>query len=196
MNQKKYLIVGLGNPGEGFQNTPHNIGWKTVEALAKERDCNFKNNKNILGKFCHFSKNEEVVYLLLPETYMNRSGFSVKTALQYWRITINQLLVVQDDSDMPLGKIKFSFDQSFGGHKGIQSITTALGSQKFTRLKIGVRPPHLPQGGKKHVKAEKFILSKLPADKENTIANIGKEAISYWTDEGLAKAMSKYNSGQ
>lgn len=191
--QDKYLIVGLGNSGQEFVGTPHNIGWRVVEALAKEYDCHFKNNKAIAGKFCQFDYAEQKIFLLLPETYMNKSGLSVKSALQYWEIGINDLLVVQDDSDIHLEKIKLGFDQSSGGHKGLQSIITTLGSQKFARLKIGVRPPQLAQSGKKYVKAEKFILKKLPPNHEGEIVNLAKEAVFSWVDVGLAKTMSKYN---
>lgn len=196
MNQQvndKYLIVGLGNPDLEFKNTPHNVGFSAVEKIAEEQNASWKKTKAIFGSIAKFPLENKEIVLLKPGTYMNRSGLAARSAFRYWDIDINNLLVVQDDSDMHLGKIKFSSNQSSGGHKGLESIITALGSQKFARLKIGVRPPHLLQGGKKHVKAERFILKKLPADQERSVTGLAKEAIICWIAEGIERAMNKYN---
>ena len=191
--REKSLVVGLGNPGAEFQDTPHNIGWQVVENYADGCGSPFKRDKFVHGKVAKTLKSGQDVFSLLPETYMNRVGLAVKSALQHWKIGINGLLVVQDDSDIPLGKIKFSFDQNSGGHKGVESIIRALGNKSFARLKIGIRPSRLPQGGKRHVKAEDFILRKMDAGSRKSITYKAKEAVRCWIAEGTTMAMNRYN---
>jgi len=191
---KKYLIVGLGNPGKEFQDTPHNVGWVVISDIAGEQNITLEQTKPLFGEMAKFDKGKTEVILLLPTTYMNKSGLAVKSALKWWKVPLRNLLVVQDDSDLILGRLKIGYNQSAGGHKGVESIIQALKSQEFARLRLGIRPQSLPQGGKKHVKAEKFILRRLPDNWQKDIAKTAKEAAYYWLEEGLGKAMSKYNA--
>ena len=125
---------------------------------------------------------------------MNKSGLAVKNALRFWKIDPNNLLVIQDDSDIELGRLKISFGQSHGGHKGLASIIQALESSQFSRLKIGARPEFLKRNvAGKHVKAEKFILRSFPKKWQEIVSAEGKEAVYLWLESSLAKAMSKYN---
>lgn len=190
---KKFLIVGLGNPGKEFENTPHNIGWQVVFSVAAEHKVNFEQSKKLFGQYAKTVVSKDEAILVMPTAYMNKSGLAVKNALKWWKIPLRNLLVVHDDSDQFLGKLKIRFDQSAGGHKGVESIIQALGSQQFSRLKLGIRPQNLPQGGKKHVKAEKFILRPLPENAQLEISKLGQAAVNDWIKNGLAYAMNKYN---
>ncbi|MBM3256497.1 MAG: aminoacyl-tRNA hydrolase [Candidatus Moranbacteria bacterium] len=191
--EKRYLVVGLGNPGKEFQNTPHNIGRQTIFFLAQQEAVLLKKSEKAYGLIGKYANSDRETFLLLPETFMNKSGLALKSALSYYKIRPMNLLVVQDDSDMELGKIKISFDQNSGGHRGIASIIQSLGSKKFARLKIGIRPVYCPQGGKRHTKAEKFIMRKMTAKTQDTITKIAKEAVKSWIVEGTAGTMNKYN---
>jgi len=190
----KFLIVGLGNPDPEYANTLHNVGYNTVNHIAQKQGTAWKNSKAVWSEMAKFDINGGEVILLKPVTYMNKSGLAVASALKFWKIGLGNLLVVQDDSDQALGRMKIGFDQSSGGHKGLDSIIQAVGGKKFARLKIGVRPDGLPQGGKRHVKAEKFILRPYPQELLDKIAQTGAEAALYWFDNGLSKTMSKYNT--
>jgi len=188
----KYLIVGLGNPDPEYAHTLHNVGYNTVNQMAEDRGISWKKSKAVWGETAKFDIGGGEVILLKPVTYMNKSGLSVNSALKFWKVNRNRLLVVQDDSDLAMGRLKIGFDQGSGGHRGLISIIQAIG-QKFTRLKIGVRPGELPQGGKHHVKAEKFILRPYSQELLAKIAQTGAEAAGFWLENGLAKARSKYN---
>jgi len=190
---KKYLVVGLGNPDPEFEKTLHNVGFGVLNEIIEDQKSNWKKTKAVSGEMAKVDIRGKEVILLKPLTYMNRSGLAVKNALNFWKISLNNLLIVQDDSDIEMGRLKIGYDQSSGGHKGLESIIQALGSQKFTRVKIGVRPSNLTQNGKTYVKAEKFILRPYPKDKLEPICQAGADAVCFWLENGLAKAMSEYN---
>lgn len=194
VKNKRCLVVGLGNPDPEFNNTLHNVGFKTVDKIAEDQRITWKKSKAVVGDIAKFNYQDKEIVLLKPLTYMNKSGIAVKNSLNYWKISLNNLLIVQDDSDVEMGRLKIGYDQSSGGHKGLESIIQAVGGQKFTRLKIGVRPAHLAQGGKTHIKAEKFILRPYPKEKLASISQEGMSAVYFWLENGLAKTMSKYNA--
>jgi len=135
-----YLIVGLGNPGEEFNVTPHNIGFAVLDRIVKEREGHWKKVKSVFGEAFSFESAVGNIILLKPQTYMNKSGLAVRSALRFWKIGLENLVVVQDDADIEIGRLKIGYDQSSGGHKGLESIIQALGSQKFSRIRLGVRP--------------------------------------------------------
>jgi len=188
----RFLIVGLGNPDHEYANTLHNVGYNTVNQIAQNQGIVWKNSKAVWGEMAKFDINGGEVILLKPATYMNKSGLAVNSALKFWKIELSHLLIVQDDSDLAMGKLKIGFDQGSGGHKGLASIIQSIG-QKFARLKIGVRPKNLPQGGKTHVKAEKFILRPYPQVLLEKIAKNSAEVAGFWQEHGLGQAMSKFN---
>lgn len=128
------LVVGLGNPGREYVNTRHNIGFGLLDYIVKEE---FSDEKfNALYKIVNI--NDEKVILVKPLTYMNLSGESVIKFVNYYKINLNDILVIQDDLDMNLGKIKFVFNSSSGGHNGIKSIESKFNSKCYLRLKIGI----------------------------------------------------------
>lgn len=190
---KKLLIVGLGNPDQEYENTLHNVGFRVLDGIAEDQGLSWKKIKPAQGETVNFVLNDREAALLKPLTYMNKSGLSVKNALSFWKINLNNLLIVQDDSDILVGKLKVAFDQSSGGHKGLESIIQALKSQKFSRIKLGVRAENL-SSAKNHIKAEKFILRPQSKTLLDNISSSGKEAVYSWIEHGLAKTMTEFNS--
>jgi PTH1 family peptidyl-tRNA hydrolase len=144
------LIVGLGNPGKKYQKTRHNIGFRIIDSL------DFAQDKGIT--------------LLKPRTYMNQSGKEVKKVIENWKLKIENLVVVHDDIDLPLGTIRINKNISSAGHKGVQSIIDELRTKNFTRIRIGI----LPKTGKPQ-NVEKFVLQKFTKEEEKIIKKVIKK---------------------
>lgn len=136
------LLVGLGNPGPKFEQTPHNIGFELVTEFAKRNSGDsFRLLKSVQGEVCTVVVNTMKVHILKPMTYMNISGTSVKSALRHFNLQKEALLVVTDDISMDLGRCRIRPKGSAGGHNGLKSIEKSLGSQDYARLKVGVGIP-------------------------------------------------------
>jgi len=157
------LIVGLGNPGKKYQKTRHNVGFRVIDALKDEIS-------------------DKDVILLKPDTFMNNSGRTVKKISQKSKVKSQNLIVIHDDIDLPLGTIRVSKNSSSAGHKGVQSIIDELGTQNFTRIRIGIRPLLLRQaclparqgfGGR----AQDFVLENFTKQEEKKIKEIIKKAV-------------------
>lgn len=158
------LIVGLGNPGKEYNNTRHNIGFDVIDLLAKKYNLSFKENKKFNALECYFNLNGEKVMFIKPLTYMNLSGNSVSLYVNYYNIDLSDILIIQDDLDMVLGKIRFVFDSSSGGHNGIKDIISKLGSQKFSRLKIGI-------SNDKNIDTKDYVLGRFSNDENIILSN-------------------------
>ena len=143
-----YTIVGLGNPGEEYKNTRHNVGRIILEVFRKANDLpDFETDKKLKAMVSagQMSNVKRRVSLVFPETFMNKSGDSVKQLIKSKKAA-GELVVVHDDLDIPLGKYKISFNKSSGGHEGVESIIRAVKTQAFTRIRIGISP--ITSGGK------------------------------------------------
>lgn len=138
----EWLIVGLGNPGLEYARTRHNVGWRAADRLAELAGVKIDRAKfRGLCRTCQLDGHK--VLLLKPETYMNNSGESVQLAAMYYRIPLDHILVLSDDISLPVGRIRVRAEGSAGGHNGLKSIISHLGSQSFPRVKIGVgAKPH------------------------------------------------------
>ena len=132
----KYLIVGLGNPGSKYEETRHNIGFKVVEAFAKECNTNFEGKK--LGDLALAKYKGRQIYLLKPNTFMNLSGKAVNYWLQSEKIPIENLLIITDDIALPFGKLRMKGKGSDGGHNGLKDIQATLNTTDYARLRFGV----------------------------------------------------------
>jgi len=137
---KNYLIVGLGNPGEKFENTRHNIGFALLDRLAAEKEVSFSNEKKHQSLVASFSEGDAKIILVKPQTFMNKSGLAIQSVIKYYDIEKNNLLVVHDDADLFFGKMKLSESSGAAGHRGVLSAIKNLGDQNFSRLRIGIRP--------------------------------------------------------
>ena len=143
------LLVGLGNPGTEYEKTRHNVGFMVLEEIARKNNCSFRESKKLFGRTCEYGSGIEKTRLLMPNTYMNESGKSVRSAKDWFNFQNNQLIVLVDDMDLPLGKIRVRSKGSSGGHNGLKSIINHLGTAEFKRLKIGIGAPSNDQKERK-----------------------------------------------
>ncbi len=143
------LLVGLGNPGTEYDKTRHNVGFMVLEEIARKNNCIFRESKKLFGKTCEYGTGIEKTRLLMPNTYMNESGKSVRSATDWFDFEKSQLIVLADDMDLPLGKIRVRSKGSSGGHNGLKSIINHLGTTEFKRLKIGIGAPSNVQKDRK-----------------------------------------------
>ena len=186
------LIVGLGNPEPKYDRTRHNIGFDAVDTLAKAWQMSWKENKRFQGLFCEgVSPYGNKIRLLKPLTYMNRSGQAVRAVTDWYKISSHSVLVVYDDMDLPVGRLRIRLSGSAGGHNGMKSIISHLGSQKFPRLRIGI--------GKSDRKKQTIshVLGKFSKEETVVIEEVlylSVKAVECSLKEGIEKAMSLYNS--
>jgi PTH1 family peptidyl-tRNA hydrolase len=189
------LIVGLGNPGRHYANNRHNTGFMCLNHFAKMQDIRFdkKQGRARIGTG-EVAGNRVVV--AKPQIYMNLSGQSVSLLVKKFDITLDDLLVIQDDLDLPLGKIRIRRGGGPAGHKGVDSIITCLGSQDFSRIRIGIGRPTEPFAEISEVDIIAYVLSDFAPEEKRTIAQVipkVSEAILCLLTEGLEAAMNKYN---
>jgi PTH1 family peptidyl-tRNA hydrolase len=184
------LIVGLGNPGSAYAGTRHNIGFRCVSWFARLQSISLDHQQCRARVGVGWVAGREVV-VAKPRTYMNASGESVRLLMKKHGVSLEDLIVVHDDMDLPLGKIRLRPGGSSGGHKGIDSIIASLGSQDFARIKVGVGHP---TGERDEV--VDHVLSGFARDEGETIKEaISKvvEALSYLLAEGIDAAMNRFN---
>lgn len=135
------MIVGLGNPGSKYEKTKHNIGFMAIDNIVNNLDVTFTDDKNFKAQIGSTFINHEKVYFVKPTTFMNNSGIAVKALLTYYNIDITDLIVIYDDLDMEVSKLRLRSKGSAGGHNGIKSIIAHIGTQEFNRIKVGIGRP-------------------------------------------------------
>ena len=185
------LIVGLGNPGEKYTETKHNVGFMLVDKMCKELDLKFTTDKIFQADISSTFINGEKVYFVKPTTFMNESGKAVQALLTYYGLDIEDLLVIYDDLDMEVGKIRLRSKGSAGGHNGIKSIIKHIRSQEFKRIKIGIGRP------KEGMTVIHHVLGKFDKDDYIMILNTLNKvdnAVNYYLQSGnFEQTMQKYN---
>ncbi|MDJ0593001.1 MAG: aminoacyl-tRNA hydrolase [Pleurocapsa sp. MO_226.B13] len=184
------LIVGLGNPEPKYDRTRHNIGFSAVDELAKIWQLELKENKRYQGSFAEGVVRGKKIRLLKPLTYMNRSGQSVRAVTDWYKIDPQSVLVIYDDMDLPVGRLRMRLTGSAGGHNGMKSIIAHLGIKEFPRLRIGIGK----SDGKKQTVSH--VLGKFSPPEAKTIEEvlqIAIAAIEFSLKEGIEKSMSRYN---
>ena len=192
------LVVGLGNPGKEYENSRHNTGWIMLDfILGKKADWKPANGIKLL--YYKDSIAGKPVEYIKPTTFMNNSGVAVAFVKDKHKLNLKDIVVIYDDVDLPLGKIKISFDRSSGGHNGLESIIKKLKSREFIRIRIGISF-ETPAGKLRKPKGEKAMLNFLLGEyKEKELAELKKlskkvaEAIEVIFSENKEKAMSLYN---
>ena len=176
-SDKLKLLVGLGNPGDSYLKTRHNVGFMVLEEIAKQNNCIFRESKKLYGRTCEIGSGIHKKRLLMPSTYMNDSGKSVRTAKEWFNLENHQFIVLVDDMDLPLGKIRIRSKGSAGGHNGLKSIINHLGTSEFKRLKIGIgSPSETPEERKS--KTISHVLGKFSKEEFIILNFIIKEIIS------------------
>ena len=184
------LIVGLGNPGAEYKGTRHNAGFAVVDLLASHLEATWKNDAKRFAQVATATVNGDTMILIKPETFMNESGRAVRATMSQRKIKPEDTLIIHDDMDLPVGRLKFTVGGGAGGHNGVADIQERLGADNVARVKIGIGRPTgrtLP---------EKWVLGK-PRGKEREEIEITIEkacdAALDWMTLGIAKAMNKWN---
>jgi len=140
------FLIGLGNPGKKFSKSRHNIGFSLLEILARKYNSNFLLKDKLKCSMSEFKINDSTYRLFLPNTFMNNSGDAVRAIVDWYKINLDQIFVIVDDKDLPLGKIRFRKKGSSGGHNGLKSIIEKLQTHNFNRIRIGIGTPQSLQG--------------------------------------------------
>ncbi len=185
-----WLIVGLGNPGKQYENTRHNCGFRALDTLAQKLSCKIDKSK-FQGLYGQVQYNGTKLFLLKPMTFMNLSGRSLLQLSAYFSIPPQRIIVIFDDISLPLGKLRIRGDGSAGGHNGIKSIISELGSQEFPRIKIGV-------GAKAHPEQDlaDWVLSSFTKEEDKLLTAAlerSAEAALCIIDRGVSTAANGYN---
>lgn len=182
------LIIGLGNPGKEYENTRHNTGFMVLDCLSKKLNVDINQNK-FKGLYVKTKYKGEDVILLKPQTYMNLSGESVRQVMDFFKIAQEDILVVYDDLDMPVGKLRLRQNGSAGGHNGIKNIILHTGSQNFNRIRVGI-------DRSKVIKVVDYVLARFTKDEQTYIEegiDKASDAIIDYLEYGFNHAMNKYN---
>jgi len=186
-----HLIVGLGNPGIQYALTRHNFGFMVLDELSEMLKIKFAPGKEnyFIGEGSYHSKK---VILAKPTTYMNNSGYAVKNLINKFQVNLSKLIIVVDDLHLKLGTIRLRMKGSDGGNKGLKSIINLLHTQQFPRLRLGTKTDIIDN----HVE---FVLSEFSKEEipiVKTVISRAIEALCTWIDEGIYKAMDKFNNYQ
>ena len=182
-----FLIVGLGNPGREYENTRHNIGFAAIDVIAEKYNIDINRTK-FKGEYGEGFINGNKVILLKPYTFMNLSGESVREAIDFYKLTEEQVLIIYDDISLELGRLRIREKGSAGGHNGIKSIINHMGTDVFTRIKIGVGAP---KGDLVNHVLGKFSKEEVNILKQTLYAVT--EATADIIDNGAKDAMNKFN---
>lgn len=219
------LIVGLGNPGEKYEGTRHNLGFMVAEEVGKRLGAvgdSWKLEKKFkaevfeltyqkpgtspVGEFANRFLNREIfslketeqIFLVKPQTFMNNSGQAVKKISDYYKISLADVIVVHDDIDLPLGKIKIRLGGSAGGHHGVESVIGSLGDDKFLRVRLGIGTLHSQRSerDRQHSDTEHFVLELFATSEKAKVKQLIKrsqQAIESIIESGLEAAQNQYN---
>ena len=182
------LIVGLGNPGNVYKNTRHNIGFMVLDKIANKLNESF-NKENFSGKYFMTNINEEKIIFLKPQKYMNLSGEVVRDFVSYYKINLSDIIIVVDDLDLPTGKIRLRTHGSSGGHNGLKNIFSNLGTDNIKRIKIGI-------SNTKNIDTKDYVLGNIKSGEkkliDDTILKVSDIIIETITSD-FDKLMAKYN---
>jgi len=184
------MVVGLGNPGREYAAHRHNIGFRVVDALARAHGVAFTRRKGAKARVAEARVSDCPVLLAKPQTFMNLSGQAVVRLSRAHAILPEQILVVFDDLDLPLGRLRLRPEGGSGGHKGMRSIIDALGTQAFPRLRVGIDRP--PNG----VDPTEYVLQPFSRDEQILVAEVVERAaaaVECWLEEGILVAMDRFN---
>ncbi|MBU1031530.1 aminoacyl-tRNA hydrolase [Patescibacteria group bacterium] len=188
------LIVGLGNPGEKYAQVRHNLGFRVVDELAesvKGQGESWKKEDKFKSEILNFTLNASPLTLVKPQTYMNNSGMAVRQLADYFKIATEDIIIIHDEMDLPLGKIKVRLGGAAAGHHGVESIIKTLGTDQFIRVRLGVEPL---EGFIRQ--PEKFVLEQFIPKEKPKVKHMIKQAVKaleILLEKGLDSAQNQYN---
>lgn len=185
------LIIGLGNPGDRYAETKHNVGFMLVDKIVKREGIHFTHDKIFQAEIATTFINGEKIYFVKPTTFMNESGKAVHALLTYYGLEVSDILVIYDDLDMTVGKIRFRHKGSAGGHNGIKSIIKYLGTQEFDRIKVGIGRPKQGMTVVQHVLSQFDTEDRIAL--ELTLDKLDKAVNFYLEEDDLDTIMRKFN---
>ncbi len=183
------LIAGLGNPGKQYEDTRHNVGFKVIDKLCEKWGLTLNKTK-FNGLYAKEMINGKKVILLKPLTYMNLSGEAISPLMDYYKIPAENLLVIYDELDLPVGKIRLRFKGSAGGHNGLKSIIKHIGTEEFKRIRIGISRPPEGRSVVDHVLG-KFTQEEQPVI--NEMIEKSADAAAMWLEKPFLEVMNMYN---
>ena len=192
------LLVGLGNPGSKFKETRHNVGFMVLQKYASNENTKFFKAKKLFGELAELGVGKDKKRLLMPNTFMNDSGKSIKSTLQWFDIGINQLLILVDDMDLPLGTFRLRRKGGSGGHKGLQSTILHLGTENFCRLRIGIGAPS-NDFNERRIKTNSYVLGKFSSEETKIVKKVIDKIIyclKLIDEHGLDIATNEINSSK
>lgn len=189
-------MVGLGNPGEKYASTRHNVGFMALELLTTREGGRFKPMSKLQGDLADVGSGSDRLRLLMPQTYMNDSGRSIRAALDWFDLEIDQLIVLVDDMDLPLGRLRLRASGGAGGHNGLKSTIQHLGTQDFARLRIGIGAPgRNPE--ERRARTVSHVLGQFNRSEEPLLQNVLREVLSgldHIQRQGLDRAGNAINA--
>ena len=199
MNEK--YIVGLGNPGKEYKNNRHNIGFLILEYLTNKYESKFTLKNKLKSRFSEFKINNLTYRLFLPNTFMNKSGEAVKAIVDWYKLDLDQLFIIVDDIDLPVGRIRYRKKGGSGGHNGLKNIIENLHTQNFNRIRIGIGSPKTIQKSSNyntisHVLGNISSEEKLILDKVYLKINKSLEQLNTRTEDFIMSDLNSFNKGE
>ena len=170
-------LIGLGNPGEKYSNSRHNIGFLLLENLSKKYKSNFLLKDKLKSNCSEFKINDSTYRLFLPNTYMNNSGDAVRAIVDWYKVNLDQIFIIVDDKDLPLGKIRFRKKGSSGGHNGLKSIIEKLQTDNFNRIRIGIGSPPPSITGTNNLNTISHVLGNISIEEKSILDKVYKRII-------------------
>ena len=191
-----WFIVGLGNPGEKYEATRHNLGFMVVDecVAGSKYQVVWEDSKKFKS---WIAKTNDLIFTK-PQTYMNNSGLAVKLLTTYYKLLTTDVIIVHDDIDLPLGKIKIRLGGSAGGHHGVESVINSLSNDKFVRVRLGIGTLHSQRSerDRQHTDTERFVLEPFASSEKAKVKQLvkhGAKALELIITEGLAAAQNRYH---
>jgi peptidyl-tRNA hydrolase, PTH1 family len=184
------LIVGLGNPGREYEQTRHNVGWMVLDRIADRAGWSGRGKERDAAVVVRGRYRDQELVLAKPMTYMNESGIAVRKLLARERVPLSDLLIVYDDFDLPLGKLRMRESGSAGTHNGLRSVVAEMETQKIPRLRVGIGEPGLDR-------ARSHVLSRFTQTEREqleSILNAAADAVEEWAAQGAARAANRWNA--
>ncbi|MBQ6495298.1 MAG: aminoacyl-tRNA hydrolase [Bacilli bacterium] len=182
------IIFGLGNPGKEYINTRHNIGFQLLDFICNKKNISFLRNK-FNAEVAEYIVDNDKVLLVKPLSYMNLSGSVISKFVSFYKVDLDDILVIHDDLDLEFGKVKFVYNSSSGGHNGIKDIERCLGTRDYLRLKIGI-------SNNKDIETKDYVLGKFTEDELNVLLSVDKNLVNVIDDfctMDRNMLMNKYN---